>query len=61
MVPLGVTHIHGAGIGDVLLCLRNLKPIYTTGVNDSRNQTKRKETKNMKSGTSPIVSLTGVR
>ena len=35
--------------------------IYTTGVNDSRNQTKRKETKNMKSGTSPIVSLTGVR
>ena len=25
MVPLGLTHIHDAGIGDVLLCLCKLK------------------------------------
>ena len=27
MVPLGLTHIHATGIGDVLLCLCKLKNI----------------------------------
>ena len=33
MVPLGLTRIHDAGIGDVLLCLRKLKNMDYRGPN----------------------------
>ena len=33
MVPLGLTHIHDAGIGDVLLCFCKLENINYRGPN----------------------------
>ena len=33
MVPLGLTHIHDAGIGDVMLCLCKLKSISSRDPN----------------------------
>ena len=33
MAPLGMTHIHNVGIGDVLLCLCKLKNLNDKGPN----------------------------